>query len=40
MISKLFNDYIAFQADKKGISEEKYMAKLIGKMKKNGHKQK
>jgi len=40
MISKLVNDYIAFQAEKKGISEEKYMAKLMGKMKKNGNKQK
>ncbi len=40
MISKLVNDYITFQAEKKGISEEKYMAKVMGKMKKNGNKQK
>jgi hypothetical protein len=40
MISKLVNDYIAFQAEKKGISRDKYMNQLISKMKKNGNKQK
>jgi hypothetical protein len=40
MISKLVNDYITFQAEKKGISKDKYMNQLISKMKKNGNKQK
>ena len=40
MISKLVNDYITFQAGKKGISREKYLSNLMQKMRKNGSKQK
>jgi|TARA_R110000803_G_scaffold75790_1_gene140158 1-aminocyclopropane-1-carboxylate deaminase/D-cysteine desulfhydrase-like pyridoxal-dependent ACC family enzyme len=40
MISKLVNDYITFQAEKKGISREKYLSNLMQKMRKNGSKQK